>query len=535
MLFQESSRAPAEAPSRAAALVEIRVLSWNLFRFSYTDGKEEHVMRVHLLASELAASQPSVSVLFIQEVQTGPGGKRAVRELTNALNAALAEASRPGRPSCHYECVVSDPAGDNEAYGVLWDTACALGAEPPKLVLWESAHTTDPPFGIAAAEDLRAVRLCVAQSVSTASGFRRSPLFACFPALRRLLFCSVHLVSGKQGTALVRAEALMLQRALGSDAKIWDGPLVLLGDFNEDDADMRQWVAPGEPDDTAYAEGYSPEVRSARGSFFRGLMRCLDEGWATNLYPLREDARHNDDIWVSTRGIDVNAARLTACAGTIDTVCKVLRHEGKQLLKARGINRGLTAERAKRLYSDHVPVAVTLALMPPSPAAMSAPIGPLAASAPTGSTAAVVRPRPEQASAAPGPIARNEAAAAGSPPAAAESLAGNDQPAAAEPLAEKEKQQRSAGAAPAPPGAKPSVSISRPVGRPPKGKIYDHLRGEWIAPESLSDETLEELLQAQRAPVRRPRPRGRAPGGKMWDYDKGEWVDIQDCTAECSR
>jgi len=471
-----------DAPSSGFACAEIRLQSWNLFKFTFRDGNAVHRQRVQLLAAELAASQPSV--LFIQEVQTGLYGKRAMRELTDALNAMVGiheQVAANGLLS-RFKCIVSGDAGDNEAYGVIWDTKSALGEEPPMLELWESALDKEPPFDIASPEDLKAARSYLSQAESVTGGFRRSPLFAFFPGLKQVLFCSVHLVSGNKSLTEVCAEALLLQAVLGAAAERWLGPLALCGDFNEDDADHHQWFAPGATGDTAYA-GAPVAVHAARARFFCRLERCLDVGWATNLYPITEVAAHNDDIWVSKHGLDL--ARLDAGVGSINGLCDVLRLEGKDLLmgRGRGTNRSVTSNRAKLLYSDHVPVTVTLALTLPTLAS--------AATTPSAEASYIIQ--------------LDES----SPAACIDSMAGT--PAAAE-------VRLSARAGPAPKSAPPSHNTPQPRGRPPKGNAWDSVSGEWFIP---SDEQL-----AAQLPPRWPRPRGRAPKCKTWDYDAGDWVDL---------
>ena len=61
---------------------------------------------------------------------------------------------------------------------------------------------------------------------------------------------------------------------------------------------------------------------------------------------------------------------------------------------------------------------------------------------------------------------------------------------------------------------------AKPKGRPPKGKQWDAISGEWVVdPDAPAPAPAAEGIT---------RPKGRAPKGKLWDADNGEWVDGPD-------
>ena len=77
----------------------------------------------------------------------------------------------------------------------------------------------------------------------------------------------------------------------------------------------------------------------------------------------------------------------------------------------------------------------------------------------------------------------------------------------------------------------------KPLGRPPKGKIYEFSKGGWIDDEcsdnvtTTSESNGSSLYSSNRdnvkqeGPSAKKKPRGRAPNGKVWDSVNGRWSE----------
>ena len=76
----------------------------------------------------------------------------------------------------------------------------------------------------------------------------------------------------------------------------------------------------------------------------------------------------------------------------------------------------------------------------------------------------------------------------------------------------------------------------QPRGRPPAGKKWDSVKGEWVegkgVPRAIAKKPAskakpmakEAAAAAKPAAKKAPRPRGRPPKGKSWNANKGMWV-----------
>lgn len=362
---------PAAVPRTPAGT--IRLLTWNVCKFTcHLPDKpthERHVERVGLLADELAEQRPTL--LFVQEVMAGEGGRLAIVRLTEALN------ERCSGSGAEYRCCVSQVAGDlpegtpacsKEVYGVLWDTTSDLGGEEPELQLWTSAAGTPPaapPFGFCPLDcaELVAARRYAGGQTNAHRGFQRAPLFARFPGaasgLRRTVFCSVHLARKENGAFQVRQESLLLQAALGCGAG-GEQPLVLCGDFNEDENGLHDWA---EDHKRAGFGEAAPACKRAREAFFAAFQRALLASVGTSIYPIVQDDSHNDNVWVARQHFDT--ARLDAAVGSTVRVVAQVERMTRLLALAGREGRTRSSEKGtqlcKSLFSDHLPVAVTLA------------------------------------------------------------------------------------------------------------------------------------------------------------------------------
>ena len=131
----EKSKPPAEAPQK------VTVTSWNIANFTHNksnpDDEVYRDQRYNLLAERLDDARPTV--LFVQELASGPGGVKAMNILTSRLNDKLGSGDR-------YKSEVSAKAsagGGRERYGVLLD-AKALGETAPEFFTQTPYKT--PPF-----------------------------------------------------------------------------------------------------------------------------------------------------------------------------------------------------------------------------------------------------------------------------------------------------------------------------------------------------------------------------------------------------
>ena len=64
----------------------------------------------------------------------------------------------------------------------------------------------------------------------------------------------------------------------------------------------------------------------------------------------------------------------------------------------------------------------------------------------------------------------------------------------------------------------------RPVGRPPKGKVWDAQKGEWVAAQAESKSEGKKPLRKDKNGLW-VRPVGRPPRGKVWNPIVGQYED----------
>ena len=233
-----------------------------------------------------------------------------------------------------------------------------------------------PPFNLAIDADLANIRYIWKQT-STTHGhhFARHPMFVRFaypPVLVRndsvesatkqpkplsvkdgvrthtipLVFCTVHLECSEH--TITKIEALTLQ-ALGTAAAKKSIRLVICGDFNEETSGVNAstvW-------DPEVIEPYKDvHVSSFRTPFLELFQRCIPRTFATNLYPICSDGKHNDNIWVT------RAAFLTSSA----TAMSMPEEADQLLMKNAQLHSGNSHkfQYACAIFSDHRPIYIDL-------------------------------------------------------------------------------------------------------------------------------------------------------------------------------
>jgi hypothetical protein len=287
---------------------KFKIMSWNIKDLSLSGKRTDESMR--LLSETIDAVRPTI--LFVQEVKTSEGGKRAITDIVTMLQKL--------HPPSDYQMELSDRIsltsdgnkrnGNDERYAVIW-SAAELGHDvKPKLELWRS-HKHDPPFGIGSADLLTGAR--TAWSQQSSGEFDRAPLFVRFGDDRRAtVFCNVHHArhEGEKFPApggKIAAEAVMLQAAMGGFAQVGISA-VLCGDLNISEGgyhSKRVW----QPDKKGVPDWWpgGSAVKLSRAHFFDAFERAFPQTESTNLYePPESDMHglvaapaHNDNIWTS--------------------------------------------------------------------------------------------------------------------------------------------------------------------------------------------------------------------------------------------
>jgi len=297
-LLSAGEAEPSAAVGETDGEVCLRVLSWNIPSFS-TKREETIERRVRLLALTIRSVKPTV--LFIQEVIASDCGREAIALLVAELNDT---------PGLRYRFTTTDVVSTTaECYAIIWDPA-VLGEAPPEVALWTNAKIvhTDPfaellqlkvPSGVFR-KGVHAIPTPVpdkllqqtARAASTEASepwrFLRSPAFARFrecadERLASIVFGTVHAPATEGAQA--RDEVCLLLALLGAA----NAPVVIAGDFNTDQAKTGLW---------------NKQPSTAVGDrFFKafGAEPIIPWGHATNLYPVHEHKKHNDEIFLSEK------------------------------------------------------------------------------------------------------------------------------------------------------------------------------------------------------------------------------------------
>lgn len=455
-----------------AAQTAINVASWNVRKFTYKD-RDEDAVRVAFLADELTYAGDPPHLLFLQEVQVGAHGERAVEELVHAV------AERA--PTCRLRFQLSAHAGNNERYAVVWD-AGVLGDEPPYLELWSDPLGDDGlPFGLAIAATDRAALEELWRQTADKAAFARMPLLARFRS-HPAVFCTVHLSADESKAVWAVAEALSLQALClatsagdTADPRCSEGvPMVLCGDFNEDQCSHGQWSEDGRCE---VARRF-PRLAALQDRFFRSFHRCIARRYATNLYPLFRVGKHNDNLWISGRHFDLESV-LPVVGPAQQLYLYVTRRVTTQSTRLE-VN-----DVALSVFTDHRLIHIILA-----------------------------------------PIEVRRSGAE------AEAEADADGPAAAG--TGTAERSTAHGRRDGPVDQDAPGTIRRPRGRAPKGQDWDPAEGKWVptadaadgahdAPKPGADVTVPSYFR---------QPRGRPPKGKTWDTATGVWQDVGSASAE---
>ena len=337
----------------------IRVMSWNIKKLTLHEGEKatKSFRRMQMLAQTVATVAPSV--LFVQEVQTGPGG-------TDAIETVLEQLQRL-RPDHAYKAKLSQPVLKNspsEVFAVIWSSA-RLGDEEPDVRTWAGPDDRPPFLNNDLQSGSGTARQLWTKVVTKGSRtFDRAPAFVLFNK-HKLVFVTVHhaLISSTDSSKC-EAETFLLHDALRAIAaqpmEMIDGThqrqydVVLCGDLNETSSGKvgeKLWDSEG-----FFTKDFGKHALDSRTKFFGCFSRCMLKEWSTNLYNYGADhPQHNDDIWAAQDAFQVLRAGVTIPPEEVLDKIRTFPFTD-EAKKTKSMSTDLFNAVASGLWSDHRPV-----------------------------------------------------------------------------------------------------------------------------------------------------------------------------------
>ncbi|XRB10163.1 hypothetical protein NFJ02_45g113270 [Pycnococcus provasolii] len=294
----------------------IRVASWNLKKLN-----TRHPQKLENIAAVILDS--AFDLVVLQEVSSTKDGEMALLELTTKLNQIDHQpSSSKGTP---WRMCMSEPAGNNERYAVLWRTDSSLGAENPQVAL-------------------------VKRLDLDAKEWKKSRWTACSSSVKSLSWSVRRRASSDRWCRSSEAETAILQ-ALATTSPVRP---ILLGDANMSETSTFEHWNPRRRDESSAFEA----VRSSFCNAFKPALSFYKA--CTNLYPIAETPASNDNIWLPAGRalVDAGVASLPA------SVVEDLRSRSLSWVNERSLRTKTFTHASTELFSDHCAIYADLALQP---------------------------------------------------------------------------------------------------------------------------------------------------------------------------